>query len=209
MRKTLHPSNSLLVRYIDGELTNEELFEVRAHLACCAECAERQGAFVSVSEKIDASLRALDCDATPANRAALIAKLEAGVPVCGPRRAWRALRWGMAIAAMLLAALLLEPVTKTIWHRNVLSASGESSALSAASAFNVNGENFIALPYSNPDLPLNASRIVEMQIPASALAEAGVPLAPAWSANRDSMVAANVLLGIDGQPLGIDVLGAE
>ena len=84
-----------------------------------------------------------------------------------------------------------------------------ATLISAVSGISVNGETFIALPYSNPDLPVNGSRVVEMQVPVAALAQAGVAVQPAWSGNGDGMVAANVLLGIDGQPLGIDVLGAE
>jgi hypothetical protein len=75
----------------------------------------------------------------------------------------------------------------------------------------VDGESFIPLPYSNPDLPIAAHRIVQMQVPVSSLADAGVHFEAISSevSSGDESVLADVLLGIDGQPLGIHVLGAQ
>jgi len=78
-------------------------------------------------------------------------------------------------------------------------------------ALEIEGESFIALPYSNPDLPISSSRIVQMQVPVSSLAEAGVVFGPIsnTAAAADRSVLADVLLGLDGQPLGVHVLEIE
>ena len=49
-------------------------------------------------------------------------------------------------------------------------------AATLANAIEVGGETFVPLPYSNPDLPVNESRIVEMQVPVSALNDIGIVL---------------------------------
>ena len=53
--------------------------------------------------------------------------------------------------------------------------------------------------------------MVQMQVPISSLADAGVFVEP--TANRmtvpDRAVLADVLLGMDGQPIGVHVLSAD
>jgi len=67
------------------------------------------------------------------------------------------------------------------------------------------------LPYSNPDLPASAPRIVQMQVPVSSLANIGISMEPAVNEilNQDRTVLADVLLGADGQPLGVHVVSWE
>ncbi len=48
-----------------------------------------------------------------------------------------------------------------------------------------------------------------MEVPISSLASAGIVLEPGVNGSTDRTVAANVLLGIDGQPLGLHVLSTE
>ncbi len=58
--------------------------------------------------------------------------------------------WAMALAASLAVGVLLAPylhVTNTV--------SRTTASGSALASLDVNGESFIALPYSNPDLPLS------------------------------------------------------
>jgi len=209
MNKPMHPENSVLIRHLDGELAGEEWLRVDGHLACCAECRARQEVFRGLSGGIEAVLRKIPVLRSAEERAQLAETLAATANV--PTRSGVVLRrfgWGMALAASLALAVLLAPVHKSRAPNS--SASSQPTALASAIAgISVNGETFIALPYSDPNLPLNASRVVEMQVPVSALTEAGVAVQPGWNGNGDGMVAANVLLGIDGQPLGIDVLGAE
>ena len=66
----------------------------------------------------------------------------------------------------------------------------------------------MALPYSNPDLSVNASHVVQMQVPVSSLTDAGLSFEPgsAEQAEFDHSVLADVLVGADGQPLGVHVI---
>jgi hypothetical protein len=86
-----------------------------------------------------------------------------------------------------------------------------SAAISMTDSLEVDGETFIALPYSNPDLPLGASHIVQMQVPLSSLADIGIVLEPVANeiSGVDRSVLADVLVGTDGQPLGVNVLSFE
>jgi hypothetical protein len=132
--------------------------------------------------------------------ARLIARETAPTP---ERVMWR-FGWGMAVAASLALGIVMMPK-----HKNT-SNKGEivRAAATLANAIEVGGETFIPLPYSNPDLPVNESRIVEMQVPVSALNDIGIVLEPV--SNRelgsDRSVLADVLMGTDGQPLGVHVL---
>lgn len=210
MNKPMHPDNSVLVRHLDGELAGEEWLSVDAHLACCAGCRARQDVFRDLSSGIENALRNIPVHGSAAERAHLAERLaEPTVTATSSAVVLRRFGWGMALAAGLALAVVLAPITN-LGRRSSSSNSLQHPVLVASnSGISVNGETFFALPYSDPDLPLNASRIVEMQVPISALTEAGVAPQPGWNGNGDGMVSANVLLGIDGQPLGIDVLGAE
>jgi hypothetical protein len=209
MNKPMHPDHSVLIRHLDGELAGGEWMRVDAHLACCPECRARQAEFRDLSSGIEAALRAVPARGSAAERVRLSEKLAQAAPAASSSVVvLRRFGWGMALAAGLALAVLLAPLTsKSPRTRSVVDTQRALAAVS--SAININGETFIALPYSDPALPLNASRIVEMQVPVSALAEAGVAVQPSWNGSGDGMVSANVLLGIDGQPLGIDVLGAD
>jgi hypothetical protein len=120
-----------------------------------------------------------------------------------PERVLRRFGWGMAIAASLALTIVMAP-------RNKNTADKQHSVQTAtlANAIEVEGEVFVPLPYSNPDLPVNESRIVEMQVPISALNDIGIVLESV--SNRESAsdrsVLADVLMGTDGQPLGVHVL---
>jgi hypothetical protein len=118
---------------------------------------------------------------------------------------WR-FGWGMAIAATLALGILVAPRAK-----HTAAETQTSSIAVPSNALEVDGESFVALPYSNPDLPVSASRIVQMQVPVSSLADVGIALEPVSSrvSGEDRSVLADVLIGADGQPLGVHVLGLE
>lgn len=81
---------------------------------------------------------------------------------------------------------------------------------SHAASFEIDGETFLALPYSNPDLPLTAPRIVQMQVSLASLENAQLEFEPVSEEGSSAgSVLANVLVGADGQPLGIHILGLE
>jgi hypothetical protein len=112
--------------------------------------------------------------------------------------------WGMAIAATLALGILIAPK-----HREEQKPSSVTNSM--ADSLEVDGETFIALPYSNPDLPMGASHIVQMQVPVSSLADVGILLEPVSNevSSLDRSVLADVLVGADGQPLGVNVLSFE
>ena len=124
-----------------------------------------------------------------------------------PGKVLRRFSWGMALAATLAMGVLFAP-------RNVRKATS-TAALSSAGrhveTFDVNGETFVALPYSNPDLPVSTSHIVQMQVPVSSLTDAGIAFEAVSTQQTalDHSVLADVLVGMDGQPLGVHVLSAE
>jgi hypothetical protein len=203
MSESVHPDIAVLIRCLDGELEAQELNQVQTHLESCAQCREQQQAYEALSNELDTALSAVPVAATWQERASLVrAMTESRAKSNAGRVLWR-FGWGMAVAATLALALLLAPGRKIgVPVQSIAVAKRQISSL------DVNGETFMALPYSNPELPLNTSHVVEMQVPVSALAEAGIAFEPGTGEAGDRMVPANVLLGIDGQPLGVHILGA-
>ena len=116
--------------------------------------------------------------------------------------------WGMAIAATLAIGIIVAPKQKVAATRGPAAA---QVAPAVSSAIEIDGETFVALPYSNPDLPAAAPRIVQMQVPVSSLADIGIgsDLVANEVLNQDRTVLADVLLGADGQPLGVHVVSWE
>jgi hypothetical protein len=203
-----HVSDSLLIRAIDDELNEVEACAVDSHLAICEECARRRQRLRHVSAKVEWAISEVRVSVSEQQRDRLERSLETRELAASAKRAspgLRRLSWAMAIAAALAFALMFVPQ----WKRSP-KPSPELAAVEP-SAFEVDGESFVALPYSNPELPLNTSHIVQMQVPVSALADAGIVFEPISNeiASADRSVRADVLLGIDGRPVGIHVLSNE
>ena len=199
-----HVENGLLIRYLDGELPQREGEEVRTHLASCSQCGQMRDEFASLSCRVDVLVNAQPVAEGSEIRGKIVAAARS--EGAAPSRVMKRFTWGMAVAATLAVGILLAPRP----HRSpVTEISRQESNVGEATSFDVNGESFIALPYSNPELPMNAPRIVEMRVPISSLAPAGIFFQPAANSSGDRTVLANVLLGMDGQPLGVHVLSAE
>ena len=94
-----------------------------------------------------------------------------------PERVMWRFGWGMAVAASLALGIVMMPKHKD--KTNSVEIVQETATLT--NAIEVGGETFVPLPYSNPDLPVNESRIVEMQVPVSALNDIGIVLEPVSS----------------------------
>lgn len=212
MKRSDHLSKDLLVRAVDDELSAVEALLVESHLPVCETCRKAHRQLRSLSFRIESMVGASVPNRYGDEREALVQALEARESkIAAPpaRKVFRQFGWGMAIAAALAIGILLSPEwlhrarTGNIQSRN---ATSEASAV-----FEVNGETFVALPYSNPDLPLPAPRIVQMEVPVSSLAQAGVVFEPVSEeiAASDRSVLADVLLGMDGQPVGVHVITAE
>lgn len=203
-----HLAEGLLIRFLDGELPDQEFGETQGHLAACPICRQKRDAIARLSSNLAQLVAALPVSVPVDARAKLahsLAARDAHHRVGQhPSEVMRRFGWAMALAASLAIGILLAPFIHTT---NVVSRVG--APRSAAASLDVNGESFIALPYSNPDLPLSTAQVVEMQVPISSLASAGIVLEPGVNGSSDRTVAANVLLGIDGQPLGLHVLGTE
>jgi anti-sigma factor RsiW len=202
-----HVTNGLLVRAIDYELPESEAAFVAAHLLGCGECNEKYQRLAALSSRIETLVGGIAISASYGERESLNQRLElrqqSVVPISSAERLLRRFGWGMAIAATLAIGITFAPRTKHI-------PSGDQAALSkslSSETFEVDGETFVALPYSNADLPLNPPHVVQMHIPISSLAAAGVSFQPISSevSTGDDSVLADVLLGIDGQPLGVHV----
>jgi len=203
-----HPPDALLIQAADDELSTAGAAAIDSHLAACQACKRRYQALRQVSAGIESALAASPIDFSFEQRARLERQLEARAriaPIAAPSHLLRRLSSAVAIAAALAFALLYVPH----WSRSLKTAGPVPARL--PSAFEVDGESFVALPYSNPDLPLNASHIVQMQVPVSSLADAGIVFEPISNemSSPDRSVLADVLLGMDGRPLGIHVLNAE
>jgi len=205
----MHLTSLQAVRALDNELSGAEAALVAAHLRQCSECREVLEELRRESLRVEALFASLPAEqAPPFEREQLKEKLVAAERAKSLQQSpekimWR-FGWGMAIAATLAVGILLAPR-----HRDEPKPSSEISR--PADSLEVDGETFIALPYSNPDLPMGTPRIVQMQVPLSSLAEIGIMLEPVSNgvSESDRSVLADVLMGADGQPLGVNVLSWE
>jgi anti-sigma factor RsiW len=207
MTRRDHLTSALLVKAMDAELTSSEAASAMEHLAQCEECREKYEGFRRASLAVESGMTAVPVGDPLNDWESLHRKLEARQAAQRPgqtpeRVLWR-FGWGMAIAASIALAIVMAPRTKNTTDRQ-----HSVQAATVGNAIEVGGEVFVPLPYSNPDLPVNESRIIEMQVPVSALSDIGIVLEPV--SNRESAsdqsVLADVLMGTDGQPLGVHVL---
>ena len=218
-----HLTNDLLVRHLDDELSPSELLLVESHLLACEECRMNFGTLRKTAGGVDDFFLSLQPDFMESERAVLAkalalqqsqARLE---PSTAGGKSWFAIgrhQWAAALAASVAAGVLYLGVN--LWqagHRGSEPVLGDRAAgqTSALTSFDIDGETFWALPYSNPDLPVSAPRVVQMEVPVASLADAGIMVEPV--ANRaaapDRSVLADVLLGLDGQPVGVHVLSTD
>ncbi|MGA8027489.1 MAG: hypothetical protein WB992_10100 [Bryobacteraceae bacterium] len=202
-----HLENELLLKALDDEVSGAQIVIVESHLSKCEKCVRKFRELRAVSGGIESLLASFEVEDDYRQRDYLNQELERRERLrSAPPSAERVLRrfgWGMAIAATLAIA------TVVISHRGPQAPGPAAAAESqTAETFEVDGETFVALPYSNPELPMSAPHIVEMQVPVSSLTDAGVIFEPVSSevSAQDRSVLADVLLGMDGQPLGVRVL---
>ncbi len=195
----------LLVRAMDQELSPAEKEWVPAHIAACSDCSREWEAIENISQGVQSVVNGAAVAEYPSDREQWAAVKSIRL---APDRVMRRFGWGMAIAATLAIGIIMAPKQKGLPTENKVA---EHPAAAVSNAIEVDGETFVALPYSNPDLPTSAPRIVQMQVPVSSLADIGLGLEQMASevSNQDSTVLADVLLGADGQPLGVHVVSWE
>ena len=201
----------LLVRAVDKELSPAEAQWVPAHIAACAECRQECEAIGNVSLDIESLVNRSTVIENTGDReqlAALVKQPRIKPLRQAPERVLRRFGWGMAIAATLALGIMMAPKQRI---PPPTQPGVEPASAAVSNAIEVDGETFVALPYSNPDLPASAPRIVQMQVPLSSLADIGIGVEPVANEvlNQDRTVLADVLLGADGQPLGVHVVSWE
>ncbi len=209
MKKPQHLSNDALVRFLDGECVPPEAANIEEHIHGCSECRRRYHDFGGVARLVDSAVQGVSpvFAASDRDTLSLLMRTDMREPARASEKTLHRVAWGMAIAASVAIVLMLAPA----WKRaHVDTSSPLQLQREPASLIEVAGETFVPLPYSNPDLPVTP-HIVQMQIPVSSLADAGVhfeAISNEVSGSND-FVLADVLLGIDGQPLGVHVLSGE
>ncbi len=208
MTDAIHLSTDQLVRFLDGEQPPSDGVAARSHLAVCAACRERRDQLAQLTVSIEAAVASAPANGPAKTRNLLETALRFEDARTGRkpvRKTNRYLGWSMVAAATIALGLLLSPMLRQATQKN-----RAQQPVSQATSIDVNGEDFVALPYSNPDLPMTTPRIVEMRIPVSSLESAGIMTEPLMNRGvPDQTVRANVLLGLDGQPLGIHILSND
>jgi hypothetical protein len=215
-----HPSLDLLTRALVEELSSAERFEVELHLTVCELCRKESEALSRASAAFESFVEVTGASYTSESaqrKRRLQVALEAAVEhqaIPAPGTVLRRFGWGISIAATLAFGILVAPRHDVAPVAKPPLAAVSEAQLSAAqpSSIEVDGESFTPLPYSNPDLPVGEEHIVQMQVPVSSLADVGIVLEPVVSRmnrSEDSSVLADVLVGYDGQPRGVHVLGSE
>ena len=209
MKKPQHISNEVLARFLDDECSGAETAAVERHLAVCPECKQKYNDLGVLSRSVEDFIGAIAPKYAQNERDALVLLLntESRHFPRPSEKILQRLAWGMALAASLAVGLVLIPELK---HPQAKTPGTVQDIQQTGSLLEVDGETFVPLPYSNPDLPMTA-HIVQMQVPVSSLADAGVhfeAISNEVSGSNDSVLA-DVLLGIDGQPLGVHVLNPE
>ena len=203
-----HPADSLLIALLDDELPVEQAAATESHLAGCEACRAKVRMWRGLSSDIEQVMRSMPVESASENVASLDAKLQASeIRRVAPRRSLNRFAWAAALAASLATIVLIAPRMR---ERSV-QVSRPVATAPLANTVEVEGETFISLPYSNPDLPANNPHIVQMEVSVASLADAGImfePIANQVADGRDSVLA-DVLFGVDGQPLGVHVLNAE
>jgi hypothetical protein len=173
-----HPSTELLLRRLDGELAADAIAPLEEHLAGCAECRTQLAKLQAVSLGIEQySAELFQPMPTGRRRALLIASDQPA-----PRRVAR-LYTALAVAA----SLMLVAVSIALLTRHPAAAPEPRPRDMAA--------NFIALPDSDENLSSEGSVVMQVDLPRSAVALAGVPLS---DGPADARVRAEVVVGADG-----------
>lgn len=224
-----HTSKDVLVHYLDSELSPSEILTVERHLNACEDCRSHFISLRRTSGAFDTAFLSFSPVVNPTERSKLadaLTKQEiesnhyrlsfVGKPQGKRTRVFSFLAAGrkQLVAVAGLAACLAVGVISVNhqWTPQRVVSTKQSTSVSATplNAYEIDGEKFWALPYSNSDLPVTA-RVVQMEVPVASLAHAGIITEPYLSraAQPDRSVIADVLLGLDGQPVGVHVVNLD
>jgi anti-sigma factor RsiW len=206
-----HLSKDLILRSLDDELTTAERFECESHLAMCQDCRLKLASMHNLSMDIETAVHAVGVPDMTGVRGNLQRSLQSPPVVAAPSQGTvlRRFGWGMGIAATLAMGILLAPRVHLPAGPPALVTSQKLAAHEPAALIEIDGEIFQPVPYANADLPTSAPHIIQMRVPISSLAEAGIVLEPVNAiagTDTERSVLADVLVGADGQPRGVHVL---
>jgi anti-sigma factor RsiW len=216
MTNAVHLSEDLIARVVDNELTPGERLFAEGHLAICAGCRKKRMEWAEMVERVEDAVLEIEpmvpADARQRLANALDRRESVGAVTLVRQEAPGWWKWGAvaAVAASLAFLISLPPV------RTQMSNLGRTTVHPAAAA-GIEGTSqtaagepdrpFIPLPYSGVALAEGEEEIVRVQMPAEALANAGI--IPPGSYADNSWVDADLLLGLDGQPQGIRLVNAD
>lgn len=172
-----HVSYELLVRRLDGELGADAADAVDAHVSECAECRRQLDKLRAVSGAIFATSAALTESEPAGQRRALVAAMEQRA-AARPRKTYAIL--AAAASVILVAGIVITDAPRP-----------RPPAPAAAVA----PEAFIALPYSDDSLSSEGAVVLQVEVPRSAAAMAGMPVN---YASGETRVKAEVVVGADG-----------
>jgi anti-sigma factor RsiW len=212
-----HLSQDMILRMSDDELTASARLECESHLAVCEVCRQELASLHEFSAEIELAVQSTPIPALDTLRSEIQERIQSSShpsPVLQhPGKIMLRFGWGMGIAATLAFGILVAPrqgVNPDLGaaHARLVSPPVQTTFIE------VDGETFAPVPYSNADLSTAAPHIVQMQVPVSSLADIGIPFESVTSrsaagSETDRSVLADVLVGADGQPRGVHVLGFE
>lgn len=223
-----HLNDDLLIRHLDDELSSSELLSVELHLEGCDECRSRLAAVRRATGAVDdlfLSMQPAFLESERGELAQALAKqqldgermradaagrLEQNKKLVSRGASYRRrFEWVSAVAACLAAGVFYFSQRRSDSPMNS-PASIVKATPAVLNSFDVDGEKFWALPYSNPDLPVTA-RVIQMEVPVASLADAGIVVEPLLNrtSEPDRAVLADILLGLDGQPVGVHVVSVD
>ncbi|HTS66992.1 MAG TPA: hypothetical protein VMH28_33435 [Candidatus Acidoferrales bacterium] len=175
--KCEHPSAELLLRRLDAEVPPDELAALDEHMADCGECKQQYDKLRAVSVAIGEYSAGLLEPPPAGQRRTLVAAID------GRAAARRKSTYAtLAVAASVIltaAAVFLMP-------------KGPAPEPPAA---DVAAGAFVALPYSTVNLSAEGAVVLQVEVPRSAVALAGMPVN---NGPADGRVKAEVLVGADG-----------
>jgi hypothetical protein len=195
-----HLGNDFLVRGVDDELFAGERIELEEHLVGCEECRRRYRELGALTVHLEHAVGRTPVAVAMDARGRIESEIVRRTVAKNSKRRGSMFRW--AAAAVLVGGAILIPTA--IHH--VPAVGPATVGGGQPPSFELDGETFIGLPYSNPELPISSSRIVQMEIPVSSLTDAGIVVTPVSDEPHEGSVLADVLLGADGEPRAVHVV---
>jgi len=177
-------AHGLLAEFADDDLPASQAAWLCGHLEACAQCRAALAEFAEIDRELNGWGRQLSLRNPPPGGA----REQLAAKMASPAARRTPMRW---IPAAAIAAALLVVVTMPNRKPAVVT-----------SAANPSGSRFIEIPYLPPPDPHENSTIVRMNIRVATLISVGYRV----TADPDTVVPADVLVGEDGRAYAVRVL---